>query len=354
MLFPTRTVLQIASSVVVIAILQSLVPLSLIHWQYVLQRLYYVPIVLAGLFCGWRGGLAIAMICSVGYGIGINLENTPNYDLLDDLLELLVFVLVGSITGILADRQKSTAEELRRVYQELQENFERMKRAERLSAIGQLSAGLAHEIRNPLASIEGAARVVQKQPDDAERRHEFLDIIQKECRRLNGLLTNFLNFAKPRELHLEQVSLPSLCDSVITLAATSVEAQAIQFRKEIDSDLPLLQCDAAQMKQVLLNLVLNAVQAMPKGGEVILAAHRGAKGVQMEVRDQGQGIAPAQRERIFDPFFTTKPAGTGLGLSVAYQIVEQHKGELRVESSNENGTVFSISLPVWKEKEHDK
>jgi signal transduction histidine kinase len=234
---------------------------------------------------------------------------------------------------------------LRRAHQELQKNFEGMKRAERLSALGQLSAGLAHEIRNPLASIEGAAAVMQREGDNEERRREFLDIIQKESRRLNRMLTSFLDFAKPKQPDLQTVEIDSLFESVIGLARHAGANSTLELRKEIQPGLVTLQCDPEQMKQVLLNLVMNAIQAMPEGGRVVLAAQRQETGIAIDVQDQGCGISNGSLDRIFDPFFTTKQTGSGLGLSVAHQIVSQHRGTLKIVQNSLAGLTVRVSLP---------
>lgn len=325
----------------------------MVHWLYVLQRTYYVPIVLAGLWWGWTQGLLIALLSGVAFAIGTpSIWTVRRVDVLDQFLEICVFCLVGLTAGVLTDRQrkqeralKSTTDQLRRAHLDLQDNFESMKRAERLSALGQLSAGLAHEIRNPLASIEGAAAVLQRESPSEERRLEFLDIIQKESRRLDGLLTRFLKFAKPPDPDLRLVGIDPLLDSVITLARHAVGVRRLALRKSVPADMPAIECDPEQMTQVLLNLVLNAVQAMPEGGTVVLAARREVGGITIDVEDEGTGIHRDDVERVFDPFFTTKDTGTGLGLSVADQLVRQHGGTLTISRNSPRGATFRILLP---------
>lgn len=221
-----------------------------------------------------------------------------------------------------------------------------MKRAERLYALGQLSAGLAHEIRNPLASIEGAALVVQREKNSEERRREFLEIIQKECRRLNRLLTSFLDFAKPRQPQLATISVESLLDSVIVLVRHTKNDAQVVFRKQIEPDLTIIECDPEQMKQVLLNLTINAVQASSESGTIVISARHAAEQLIVDVEDSGPGISVDDIDRIFDPFFTTKESGTGLGLSVAHQIVVQHGGTLTVSRNSPEGATFRMSLPL--------
>ena len=337
-----------------IGVLQYLTPRTSGHWLYILQRLYYVPIVLAGLNMGTRGGLAVAVLSGAAFAIGTpSIWNVPNVDVLDQCLEVCVFSLVGVVAGVLTDvrrRQEAalrkTSHQLREAHRELQENFEAMKRAERLYALGQLSAGLAHEIRNPLASIEGAAAVVQRDGESDGRRREFLDIIRKESRRLNRLLTSFLDFAKPRQPALETVEIASLLDSVIVLAQHAEDTGRLELRKDIQQGLSTIECDPEQLKQVLLNLVMNAIQAMPRGGTVVLAARRNETMVTIDVQDQGPGINNDNLDRIFDPFFTTKETGSGLGLSVAHQIISKHGGRLTIKQNSPHGVTVRISLPL--------
>jgi signal transduction histidine kinase len=302
---------------------------------------------------GLRGGLSVAFLSGIAFMMGTpSIWTVSKVDVLDQCLEACVFCLVGGVAGVLTDRRRKqdqalrkTTQELRRAHRELQENIEGMKRAERLYALGQLSAGLAHEIRNPLASIEGAAAVVQRERESEERRREFLDIIQKECRRLNQLLTSFLDFAKPTPPNLRSVDIDGLLDSVIILAQHAGETHRRDLKKDIQPGLSELECDPEQMKQVLLNLVMNAIQATPLGGTVMLAARENGNKVTIDVHDQGCGISVDYLDRIFDPFFTTKEMGTGLGLSVAHQIVSQHGGTLIVARNSPDGVTMRVSLP---------
>jgi len=340
-------------AVVVIGVLHFVTPRIAAHWIYILQRLYYIPIAMAGLSMGWRGGLTVALLSGVAFMSGTPpIWTVSRVNVLDQCLEVGVFCLVGGLSGVLTDRRRKqdralrkATEELRRAHQELRENFEGMKRAERLYALGQLSAGLAHEIRNPLASIEGAAAVVQRDRESDERRREFLNIIQKECRRLNRLLTEFLSFARPSPPDLTMVDIDGLLDSVIVLAQHAGETSRRDLKRDIQPGLSRLKCDPEQMKQVLLNLVMNAIQATPQGGTVLLAAREDGNHVTIEVQDQGCGISEDSLDRVFDPFFTTKETGTGLGLSLAYQIVSQHGGTLTVARNSPDGVTMRVSLP---------
>ncbi len=341
-----------------ISIVHYLTPDSRLQLHYLIQRLFYVPVIYAGLYFGWRGGLVAAVLAGIAYlpQILATWKLHPSYSV-NQYAEVILFCVAGVVAGLLADRERrqkkilqETAQQLSRVYGELQDNFERMKRAERLYALGQLSAGLAHEIRNPLASIEGAAAVLLREPPPEDRRIEFLQIIQKECRRLNRLLTNFLSFAKPREPEFATVQLEQVFDSVIALAKHAIRRNEIVFRKEIDEAVAELECDSEQLTQILLNLTINAIQAMPEGGEIRLAAHRQGGHAVIEVRDQGMGISEENLEKIFDPFFTTKESGTGLGLPVAHQIAARQGGVLSAAKNPDQGMTFSLEIPLSRER----
>jgi two-component system sensor histidine kinase HydH len=329
--------------VVTIAACQYFTPSSRTEWHAVFSRLYYVPVVLSALYDGWRGGLLMAALPGVAFA---QRSSAP-------FLELTSLFGVTLLIGWYTDRerrQKSKYQELAGqlsgVYEKLQTNFEGMKRAERLSAIGQLSAGLAHEIRNPLASIAGAASILRRnQPLDAKA-SKCLDIIDSECKRLNGLLTTFLNFARPRPPRLQTVALDTILDSVIALAQHAIGRKNIIFRRRIAPDLPPIECDPEQMTQVLLNLLINATEASGEGSVVTLAAEQGGDATSIRVIDEGSGVAPEDIDKLFDPFFTTKETGTGLGLPVAHQIVGQMGGLLTAHRNPEGGMTFSIAFPL--------
>lgn len=331
-----------------------LTPPSLFLWHNIFQRLYYLPIVFAAISFGWPGGLAAAACSGLCYIPHILMvwHTMPDYSA-NQYAEIVVFFLVGMVTGVLASRERKRAEELQRtaeqlskVYRELQESFEQLKRADRLSAVGQLAAGLAHEIRNPLASIEGAIDIIERDPGSEEKRQEFFGVMKKECQRLKRLLTDLLDFARPRAPRIHASRIARIVESVVSLAGPVAERGGISVRTAIPADLPDIECDAEQIQQVLLNLALNAIQAMAEGGCVTVAAHKQDSHVVIEVKDQGCGIPSQDLEKIFDPFFTTKENGTGLGLSVAHQIITQHGGAITVKANADKGMTFAVVLPV--------
>jgi two-component system sensor histidine kinase HydH len=355
------SVTTIAAGIICISLVRQLVPHSAILLHNILQNLYVVPIVIAALYRGWKGGIFAAIFSGASdtlFTLSALAAKTSLQDhLASQSAEMVDFILVGLVAGILADRQREqknalqrTTEQLSQVYKELQENFERMKRAERLYAIGQLSAGLAHEIRNPLASLSGTIGIMRRNPSAAEKRSECLDIMDKECQRLSNLLTSFLDYAKPRPPKLLKIDIAAVLDSVISLMSHALDQKSITLRKETALQLPALECDPELLKQVLVNLLINAIQASSNGGEILLQARIRGSDLLIQVRDQGNGVSADDLDKIFDPFFTTKEHGTGLGLSVAYKIVEQLGGILSAERNSDQGMTFTILLPIRSDK----
>jgi two-component system sensor histidine kinase HydH len=319
----------------------------------VLFHLDIIPILVAGMILGRKAVLWVTALIAVTELPQV-LFQWPN-DLvyvMDQVGELTVFGAAGFLVGYLADRQRrqrkeleKTTLELERVYVELQRNIERLTKAERLSAVAQLSASLAHEIRNPLAGISGAAGILRRGHASQENVRECVEIIEKESQRLNKLLTHFLEFARPRTPRMQPTDLAELIDSVVALAAHSPGASAIEFRRVVAENLPEVECDSEQLKQVLLNLVINSIEAV-REGVIELHARAEESSAVITVRDRGAGLPPDRQGQMFEPFFTTKDNGTGLGLAIAAKIVEQHGGSLSASSEPGRGTDMVVQLPL--------
>ncbi len=322
------------------------------------QRAYYVPILLMALLFGLRGGVLAACLSGLLYAphIVMSWSSEPEYRAAQ-FIEIGMFLVIGGLTGVLADHERvqrrkveETARKLSEVYAQLQSSFEQLRRADRLSALGELSAGLAHEIRNPLGSIEGAVQILLRPSLPPETKEEFGHLAQKEVDRLKGLLTNFLDFARPQAPKRALAEPAALLESVARLVTETAKMSRVQLQIEAAANVSAVYVDVEQIKQVLLNLVINAIQAMPAGGQVTLTAARKAESVSLEVRDEGVGIPPEDLERVFNPFVTTRPDGTGLGLSIAYQIVNQHGGHIAARRNPERGMTFTVTLPITSEE----
>jgi len=356
---PTGYVL-ISALLLLLAFLSTIVPASDISAHNILHHLNFLPLMMAGMLFGWRGAAIASAIAAIvnAPGIAQHWAQWP-MDAKDQVVELSIFSVAGLIAGYLSDRERShrrnleeTQKKLEEIYRELHENVTKMKKAERLSAAGQLAASLAHEIRNPLASISGAAGILRRGAAPPEYVEDSLDIIQKESQRLNKLLTEFLNFANPRSPRLHRTDPSAILQSVVSLAAHAAQHSHIAIVYKPERQPPEIECDPEQLKQVLLNLVINAIEASPPDSEIRLRTRSEDNRIAIEVDDQGGGIPEGVSDRIFDPFFTTKPKGTGLGLAVSSIIVAHHGGTLSFHINERRGTTFCIELPVEQEASH--
>lgn len=235
---------------------------------------------------------------------------------------------------------------------------EDLKRADRLAMLGTLAAGLAHEIRNPLGGIKGAAQLLRRSLDGPSALKEYTDIMVREVDRVNHLIEQLLDLARPPELSLAPVNIHEVLDDVLLLEGQADARQRVKVRKRFDPSLPPVRADRAQLIQVFLNLVKNAYQAMTQGGTLTVTTRletdfhireQGARCnryIWIDICDEGGGIRDEDLRRIFSPFFTTKNSGTGLGLAISYRIIKEHGGLIRVESAEGKGTTFKVSLVV--------
>ena len=235
---------------------------------------------------------------------------------------------------------------------------EEILRMDRLVSLGKLASGIAHELRNPLAGIKTTAQALGEEMSGDDSKREYLNRITKEIDRLNDLLKTFFSFAKPQNLNLVHCHIKDIINEIIPFLIKEIADKGIRFIETYHPQLPKIQVDRTQMHQVFLNLFLNAIQAMPNGGELKIEASpilstsvEGFKQnfIKVVISDTGRGIPPHIVQKIFDPFFTTKPKGIGLGLSITYQIIKKHGGTVKVESQWEEGTSFIINLPEMLE-----
>lgn len=227
---------------------------------------------------------------------------------------------------------------------------EQLRRTDRLKALGELAAGMAHEVRNPLASISGSVQVLKDSLMlDGENQH-LMDIVIRETDRLNTLITDFLLFAKPA-IKMVSINISDIIKDTVNLFRNSPESKNIYIKIDLEEGL-LVNGDSGQLKQVFWNLFLNAVHAMPDGGRLEVKGKRVKRkdripdSIEITISDTGAGIPTENVEMIFDPFFTTRDSGTGLGLAVAHRIIEGHKGKIEVKSREGEGTSFKIILPA--------
>lgn len=330
------------------------------HFHDIYRRLYYVPIVLGGLWFSLRGGVGTAIAASILYAPHVVFQwgHLPTANP-EQYLEILLYNVIGFITGFLTERENTQRLRYQRAAERLEESYgklrkqadlileieEQLRRADRLSALGELSAGMAHEIRNPLGSIRGTAEILRDAFDPSDRRYEFTEILIREVDRLNRVVQDFLQFARPAPVERGSFDPEEALREVLALTAQQATKSGVEMHLAGGS-IPPVAGNREQLKQAFLNLILNAVQAMPGGGRLTISL--GTENGQARIRfaDTGQGIAPENLEKIFNPFFTTRQEGTGLGLAITHRIVQSHGGRLEVESRLGEGTTLTLYLPL--------
>jgi two-component system sensor histidine kinase PilS (NtrC family) len=232
---------------------------------------------------------------------------------------------------------------------------EALKRADRLAALGELSARMAHEIRNPLAAMSGSVQMLSEQTTTGDNDGRLMAIVLRESERLNKLITEFLTYARPLTPNKVSIDLKVLAEDVRLLMLADNRFACIEINNLVPAN-TMIQADRHQINQVLLNLLQNSADAMPEGGGIEISAQfllNGADGfrkspvISISVTDTGMGLEPETAQRIFEPFWTNKAEGTGLGLAVNYRIIEAHGGMISVEAPPEGGCRFTILLPVY-------
>lgn len=282
---------------------------------------------------------------------------------------LIAFALLGSPSGrpldladgrdLLTALAQSGANALDSIlaHDDLHQSQTLMRRTDRLRSLEIIAGGFAHEIRNPLTSIKTFIQLAPERKDDTEFIHDFSRIVLDDVRRIERLIQEVLDYARYMDPKLTDEDLNEIVTSCLYFIEVKADSKRIKIEKELASELPRVMLDRQQIKQVLLNLLLNAIDAMGDGGgQLMVRTHRIMKPgatvwTQIEIEDSGPGISKSNLEHIFDPFFTTKHtsgehAGTGLGLTIVHQIIQEHRGEIQVESTEGVGTTFSVNLPA--------
>lgn len=330
------------------------------HLHDILRRLYYIPIVLGGLWFSLKGGIGIALLTSCVYAPHVLFQwgRLPTMHP-EQYLEIILYNVIGLLTGSLADRehvQRLRAEEnarrlagsyakLREQADSILEIEDQLRRADRLTALGELSAGMAHEIRNPLGSIRGTAEILRDAFPPEDRYAEFTRILISEVDRLNKVLEDFLRFARADSGEAPCFAIDTVLQEVLQLTAQEARKSKVEIIYNPEK-LPGICGEEGQFKQVFMNMVLNALQAMPRGGRLEVETRPVEGRIELIFRDSGCGIPEADLDRIFNPFFTTRDEGTGLGLAITHRIVQNQGGRISVKSKVGEGTEFTLSLPI--------
>ncbi len=356
-----RTV-TLTAFIVGISLFHYLTPLHFHNLHDIFQRLYYLPIILAAFWFGLRGALFCSVIVSIVYAPHILFQwgAHPGMEM-EKYLEILLYNTVGGVTGLLSQRERERTLELQKSGRVLEESYrtlqhqseriiaieEKLRQSERLSTLGEMAAVLAHEIRNPLGSIRGTAEILKDDYPPGDPKHEFLDIQIRETERLNRVVEDFLRMARPQPSLMIRCTVQDELETIVTLVRSDARERDVELVVQPTDHPVIIRADGEKLRQAFLNIIINALQATPPGGRVIISATVKQPALcEIRFRNSGPGIDAESLAHIFEPFFTTKPDGTGLGLGITRKIVESHGGTVQVESEPGEETTVTVQLPI--------
>ncbi|HZK24176.1 MAG TPA: ATP-binding protein [Oscillospiraceae bacterium] len=307
--------------------------------------LFHISIFTTTFFCGLIPGIVTATISTI---VAIN-SLGENWLMLNKITfkeaEIFPFIALYFLVAITVDLFSEHIEKLEKQLVEIEQLHETTRQMEKLALAGQIAAGIAHEIRNPITVVHGYLQLLtSKQPVVDENYQLMLD----ELKRANQIITDFLRFSRPGELRKVPVQLNHILETTVSLMVGQEIQNDVKIKTKLADYLPIILLDRSQMLQVFLNLFTNAIQAMPAGGIITVSSEfdQEANVIRVIIKDTGTGIKPEAMPQIFDPFFSTKDQGTGLGLAITQTIVAAHDGQIEAQSKLKEGTQFTLTFPV--------
>jgi len=329
------------------------------------RRLFYFPILAAAWLWGRQGGLVVSATVVAAYlphAFGLLGAHADPASTIDKVADILLYVGIGGLVGWFVDRERGAATRLRELVtdreatiaerdaalDDLRAAQDSLVQSEHQAAMGFLTAGLAHEIRNPLGGIRGCAELLADGARDEARDRRLAELLVRETERLDGVLTRFLRFARRESGEAVPADVSALVDDVVELVASEAERSGVEVSHLRCAALPVVKLDQGAVRQVLLNLVVNALQVQAEGGTVRIVSgiHEAAGEMFVRVEDAGPGVPEDQRAAVFHPYHSTRPGGTGLGLAVSRQVMTEHGGTIHVGDASLGGAAFELRLPV--------
>lgn len=356
--------LAIGALILAISVLHYTTPTTSWQFHLVYMQAYFIPIILAAFLFGVKGGLGSALIISLIYLPHIMLQwgGLVENNLMR-FLQIVLFNVLGYVTGLKAQGEKeekekyqAAAAKLEKSLQELQAKSEQifemeqqLRASERLSAIGELTASLAHEVRNPLGSIRGAVEIIRDAVPEEIKKLEFFDILIQDTKRLNEVVENYLSYAKKQTHHIRTYDLIEIISNIKLMIGARIRKSGIELKTQTAEKTLPLKGDPNNIWQALMNVILNAVQFMPHGGEINLSAEKtNDQFIRICIRDQGTGIEPQNLTKIFDSFYTTRKEGSGLGLAIVKRLADENNWKIEIDSKPGFGTEFVFYIPQNK------
>lgn len=325
----------IGTLLALITLLHYVTDVRLIRWHLLYRDAYFFVVILAGLWFGLRGALTVSLSITV-LNVPFNIVHWNGMSVFDvgRLADLFLYNVVAMALGILRDRQKSEEE--------------RARESENLAAVGKAVSALAHDMKAPLTAIGGFSQLVKRYIQQDHPHRDKLDIIIGETRRLENMVKEMLDFSRPLELKRSAHGLDTLIKECVGVVAAEARRRKVLVKHESVPGLSATPIDCMRMKQALINLLMNAIQASPEGETVVVSCRQRRDRSIIDVIDCGCGIPLDQRAEIFMPFFTTKKDGTGLGLPIVRKIVEAHQGKILLLDNQGSGTIFRVILPIGR------
>lgn len=339
------------------------------YFHEIYKLLYYIPIILSAFHFGIKGGLIASFSISIIYLPHVIYQWRGTIeDFIHRLLEIVLYNVAAYIVGRLAEGERNERVKYEQVAQKLQESYEKLKRqsetlteveeqlrhSDRLSVLGELAASLAHEVRNPLGSIKGAAEILKDDYFKDHPHYQFLQILIKEVNRLNQVIENFLGLARPRASETKEIIFQEAVHSTVNIVTAKARKERVRIECHLPSQPVLIKADETKFRQVLLNLILNAMAASNGGGDITINStiqykETGQLYLELNITDTGNGIPENELKNIFKPFYTTKENGTGLGLPITKRIIDEYNWELHIDSKVGEGTRVTVNIPLDEE-----
>jgi two-component system, NtrC family, sensor histidine kinase HydH len=320
------------ASVLTITLCHYVTELRAHHYHLVYQGVYFLPIMLAGFWFGLRGALSTSLSITILY-IPFTFMHWEGFsgDDFNNLIEMVLYNAVGVILGILRDRERA--------------GQRRLREFEGLASVGKAVSALAHDLKTSLIAIGGLSRSVLKSLEKDGPSRKKMDVIVEETQRLECMVKEMLDFSRPLELRRSREDINHVISQSLAIIADTAQRRKVKVQIQPSQNLSLISFDPPRMKQVLINLLINAIEASPEGGTVSVHKYQKREKLIIDVSDSGCGIPIDKKEEIFFPFFTTKEDGTGLGLPISKKIVEAHEGCLEILENPEGGVTFRVIMP---------
>ncbi len=335
-------------------------------WQYhlVYMQAYFIPIILGAFVFGKSGGLGTAVIVSFVYLPHIMFQHGGLVENnLMRFLQIALFNTVGYLIGLKAQGERTEKEKYQKTATELESSLKQLKvqsekvsemeeqvrAADRLSIVGELTASLAHEVRNPLGSIRGAVEIIRDAVPEDVKKLEFFDILIQDTERLNQVVETYLGFSKKQVPRFSTYSLNETIQNIALMIGAQARKSNIKLITNLSPRQISLTGNPNHVWQIIMNITLNSIQAMPDGGEIIIALSMDKTAenkILLTIKDQGKGIPEAELDKIFKPFYTSKSDGTGLGLAIVKRLIDENKWEISVDTKEGVGTEFAIRMPI--------